>query len=98
MVMTNSPLYEFEDDSAIFTLRQMIGMGHEIGLHFDFDSEEEREENPEMGSQVVSESPVCLRVTRNVDRAEGAVDFFSPAVGSVSTRLFSGGRQGERLL
>lgn len=53
MVMTNSRLYKVEDDSTVFTLRQMIGIGHEIGLHFDFDSEEERQENPDLGSQVV---------------------------------------------
>ena len=79
MVMTNSPLYEFEDDSAIFTLRQMIGMGHEIGLHFDFDSEEEREENPEMGFQVVSKvRSACELLETLIEQRVPSISFHRP--------------------
>jgi hypothetical protein len=40
MVMTNSSLYCIKDQTSRDILRQLINLGHEVGLHFDLDEEE----------------------------------------------------------
>jgi len=40
MVMINSPLYCVEDTTSRGILLQLIGLGHEVGLHFRIDNDE----------------------------------------------------------
>src|ERR1035437_2091949 len=39
MVMLNSRLYNIEDKGSRAIILQLVSMGHEIGLHFDFDDD-----------------------------------------------------------
>jgi hypothetical protein len=45
MVMINSPLYFIKDKTSRDILRQLIDLGHEVGLHFNLDEEELRKNN-----------------------------------------------------
>lgn len=40
MVMINSPFYCIKDKTSRDILRQLINLGHEVGLHFDLNEEE----------------------------------------------------------
>ena len=42
MVMLNSPWYRLEESSSLAVLRELLSMGHEVSLHFDFDDEKQR--------------------------------------------------------
>lgn len=42
MMMINSPLYRVENLSSQSVILHLISMGHEVGLHFDFDNNEHR--------------------------------------------------------
>ena len=42
MIMTNSPFYNLHDDLSKSIIRELISLGHEIGLHFDFQNNSHR--------------------------------------------------------
>lgn len=42
MIMTNSPFYNLLDNLSISIIRELISIGHEIGLHFDFQNNSHR--------------------------------------------------------
>jgi hypothetical protein len=42
MVMTNSPLYDLEAPESRAILARLVALGHEVGLHFDFEDPAQR--------------------------------------------------------
>lgn len=48
MVMAHSSLYRIEDFSSKQAVRELIAMGHEVSLHFDFDAPEDRGGSPDL--------------------------------------------------
>lgn len=66
MVMVNSPLYDMKDKLSQSILFRLISMGHEIGLHFNFDRNE-KGDNP-LISSLESEIYAALRQLENIIR------------------------------
>jgi hypothetical protein len=52
MIMTNSPFYSLQSDSTASALLRIQQMGHEIGLHFDFENHDDRSSETELNSIV----------------------------------------------
>ncbi|MFA5803200.1 MAG: hypothetical protein WC879_01025 [Melioribacteraceae bacterium] len=42
MIMVNSPFYSMREESSKSIINEIIKMGHEIGLHFDFENHQDR--------------------------------------------------------
>ena len=63
MVMLNSPCYDIEDERSRSILKQLLSMGHEIGLHFDISNDQKI--NPD-----ISINSVELDIYRDIKRLE----------------------------
>jgi hypothetical protein len=67
MVMLNSPLYELGRPSSRMTLRALASMGHEVGLHFDFD-------DPARRQAVIALEEVTLEVQEGARQLEALTE------------------------
>lgn len=78
MVMINSPLYSVEDSYVQSMILRLISMGHEVGLHFDFDDDEERNVNLEIHSMEPKLDLACERLENIIHQPVKSVSFHRP--------------------
>ncbi|MBA4405762.1 hypothetical protein C0389_00650 [bacterium] len=55
MVMTNCSFYSLQNNSAKSILNEILKMGHEVGLHFDFANSEIRSNNSLINDSVIEQ-------------------------------------------
>jgi hypothetical protein len=67
MVMTNSPLYDVDAPASRAILAEMLALGHEVGLHFDFEDAAQREG----GAAVAAVEPAIEAACERLDAACG---------------------------
>jgi hypothetical protein len=77
-VMINSPLYQAKSRSARSVLMKLISMGHEIGLHFDFDSDEERRSFSDIHSLEPKINLACERLESIICQPIRSISFHRP--------------------
>lgn len=92
MVMLNAPGYRLDDPSSRSILRRLVTMGHEVGLHFDFDNEDERKRMPEMGSILPKLFLACKRLEDIVGLPVRSISFHRPLPQFLRGRLMVDGR------
>lgn len=79
MIMINSPFYKIDDPHTLLILNEILAMGHEIGLHFDFDcniSESNNAIDPTIIDQKMNLS--CLRLEHILGKEIKSVSFHCP--------------------
>ncbi|HZU07808.1 MAG TPA: hypothetical protein VFB73_17730 [Chloroflexota bacterium] len=78
MVMTNTPLYRVDDPSCRAALLTLAAMGHEIGLHFDFDHEAERHTPPDPATLERRILAACDQLQQSLGIPIASVSFHRP--------------------
>jgi hypothetical protein len=67
MVMTNSPLYDLDAPESRAVLARLIGLGHEVGLHFDFEHPAQRD----AGASAADVEPAIVAACARLEAACG---------------------------
>lgn len=78
MVMVNSPLYRVEETASRSILRRFISMGHEVALHFDFDTSEERNDHSELSSIEPKIHSACHRLETTIEAEVRSISSHRP--------------------
>jgi hypothetical protein len=78
MVMTNSPLYRVESSASRAILHELVAMGHEVALHFDFDSEAVRASSPALAAVEPMVAAACDRIEAIIAGPVRSVSFHRP--------------------
>ncbi len=76
--MTNSQLYSIDDELSKIALRRISNLGHEIGLHFYFDSEEERKIEPELREIEPKIATACKKLEKIIGKPVKSISFHRP--------------------
>lgn len=92
MVMTKCPFYSLRDDSCKSILKDIIQMGHEIGLHFDFTNSIEREKNTVIGGIEKHISEECEILESVIFQKVKSISFHRPLQQFLRGPLFIEGR------
>lgn len=92
MVMVNSALYRVEETASRSILRRLISMGHEVALHFDFDSSEERNDHPELSSIEPRIHSACGRLESTIEAEVQSISFHRPVPQLLRGPLIVAGR------
>jgi hypothetical protein len=91
MVMINSPLYCIKDQTSRDILRQLIHLGHEVGLHFDLD-EEERNKNYKVSFMEAKIHSACEALENIIGLPVRSISFHRPIPPFFGGPLMIGGR------
>jgi hypothetical protein len=79
MVMTNCPFYSIKNSSTKTFLKELIGMNHEIGLHFDFSNPDERDENALIDDKIIAQiNSDCARLENIISQRINSISFHRP--------------------
>jgi len=79
MVMTNCPFYSIQDSSTKIFLKELIGMNHEIGLHFHFSNPDERDENTLIDNKIIEQiNSDCTRLENIISQRINSISFHRP--------------------
>lgn len=78
MIMTKCPFYSLQDDSSKSILNDLVQMGHEIGLHFDFTNSIEREKNTVIGDIEKHISKECEILENVIFQKIKSISFHRP--------------------
>lgn len=90
--MTNSQLYSIDDESSKLALQRISNLGHEIGLHFDFDSEEERKKEPDLNKVETNIVNACNKLENVVGKKVKSISFHRPLQKYLKGPLMIAGR------
>lgn len=66
MVMTNCSFYSLQNSSAKSILNEILKMGHEVGLHFDFANSEMRNQNSSINDSIIQQINKDCEVLENI--------------------------------
>lgn len=92
MVMVNSPLYSIAEQDSRKMIREIRRLGHEIALHFDFDSRDERTAGRPMGEIEASIKTSSERLEEIAGAPVRSVSFHRPLSEFLRGPMFIAGR------
>lgn len=78
MVMVNSPFYRVEETASRLILRRLVSLGHEVALHFDFATAEERNGHPERSSIESKIHSACGRLEATIEAEVQSISSHRP--------------------
>ena len=78
MIMTKCPFYSLQDESSKSILKDLIQMGNEIGLHFDFTNSAERERNTVISDIEKHISNECEILENVISQKVKSISFHRP--------------------
>ena len=77
-VMVNSPTYSVEDPTSRTIIEDLVSMGHEVGVHFDFESEQQRLCSPDLSSVESQIDAACKLLEEVTQVPVRSVSFHRP--------------------
>lgn len=92
MVMTKCPFYSLQDDSTKFFLKDLIQMGHEIGLHSDFTNSIGSERNKVIDDIEKHISNECDLLENIISRKVNSISFHRPLQQFLRGTLYIAGK------
>ena len=78
MVMLNSPLYAVDAAESRAVLRRLLALGHEVGLHFDFDEPRQRRADASVEAAEPAIAAACARLEDLTGQPVRSVSFHRP--------------------
>jgi hypothetical protein len=92
MVMTNSPLYRVEDPASRAALARLLALGHEVGLHFDFEHPHARRDDASVAAVEPAIVAACARLEDAIGQPVRSLSFHRPLPGFLRGPLWVAGR------
>jgi hypothetical protein len=78
MVMTNSPLYDLNAPKSRAILTRLLALGHEVGLHFDFEAPAQRDAGATASAVEPAVLAACARLEAACGRPVRSLSFHRP--------------------
>jgi hypothetical protein len=78
MVMTNSPLYDVDAPASRALLAQLLALGHEVGLHFDFADPAQRDAGATAEAVEPAIAAACTRLEAACGQPVRSLSFHRP--------------------
>jgi hypothetical protein len=92
MVMTNSPLYRLEDPASRAALAELVALGHEIGLHFDFEDAAARSDEASVAAVEPAIAAACARLEDACGQPVRSLSVHRPLLAFLRGPLWVAGR------
>jgi hypothetical protein len=77
-VMTNSPLYHLDAPASRAILARLLALGHEVGLHFDFEDPAQREAGATAQAVEPAITAACARLEAACGQPVRSLSFHRP--------------------